>query len=79
MTQVNDTYKIFEMFNIFYLYYQIIIHNIKLLYYIGIKNDLTSIQSSSTNISLDTFENISKKRKMNESDEVNQETSSKVY
>ncbi|XP_012346584.1 UBX domain-containing protein 7 isoform X1 [Apis florea] len=45
--------------------------------YIGIKNDLTSIQSSSTNISLDTFENISKKRKMNESDEVNQETSSK--
>ncbi|XP_043796994.1 UBX domain-containing protein 7 [Apis laboriosa] len=44
---------------------------------IDIKNDLTSIQSSSTNISLDTFENISKKRKMNESDEANQETNSK--
>lgn len=46
---------------------------------INIKNDLTSIQSSSTNISLDTSENISKKRKMNESNEANQETSSKVY
>lgn len=44
---------------------------------INIKNDLTSIQSSSTNISLDTSENISKKRKMNESNEANQETSSK--
>ncbi|XP_006618263.1 UBX domain-containing protein 7 isoform X1 [Apis dorsata] len=44
---------------------------------IDIKNDLTSIQSSSTNISIDTFENISKKRKMNESDEANQETNSK--
>lgn len=46
---------------------------------INIKNDLTSIQSSSTNIFLDTSENISKKRKMNESNEANQETSSKVY
>ncbi|XP_031774566.1 UBX domain-containing protein 7 isoform X2 [Apis florea] len=52
-------------------------HTIDNLNDTGIKNDLTSIQSSSTNISLDTFENISKKRKMNESDEVNQETSSK--
>lgn len=75
MTQVSDIYKIFQMFNIFLLF---ILQD----YYtdnIDIKNDLTSIQSSSINTSLDSFENISKKRKMNESDEANQETSSKVY
>lgn len=75
MIQVSDIYKIFKMFNILLLF---ILQD----YYtdnIDIKNDLTSIQSSSTNISIDTFENISKKRKMNESDEANQETNSKVY
>lgn len=77
MIQVSDIYKIFKMFNILLLF---ILQD----YYtdnidITIKNDLTSIQSSSTNISIDTFENISKKRKMNESDEANQETNSKVY
>lgn len=47
---------------------------------IDIKNDITTIQSSSKSMSADTFQNITKKRKMNESDELNgkrQEISSK--
>ncbi|XP_012173004.1 UBX domain-containing protein 7 [Bombus terrestris] len=39
---------------------------------IDIKNDMTTIQSSSTSMSADTFGNITKKRRMNELDELNE-------
>lgn len=48
---------------------------------VDITNATTAIQNSSTSMSVDTFENISKKRRMNESSEMNeknQESSSKV-
>lgn len=74
MTQVN-------IFNVWNLRYIFCWYN----YFIGsidIKNDITTIQSSSRSMSADAFQNITKKRKMNESDELNekrQEISSKVY
>lgn len=87
MIQVSSTCQLQQKFNVFLIYdissiSVFYLHN----YYTGnidIKNDMTTIQSSSTSMSADTFGNITKKRRMNELDELNekkQETeSSKVY